>query len=103
MIRHYLRDRRCEFQECADGADVIPAYEKFLPDWVLMDWEMERVNGLTATSRLLACFPEARILIVTGYDGSALRQAALEVGARGFVLKDDLLALRSILDADKTV
>ena len=83
--------------ECADGADALGCYEANLPDWVLMDWEM-RTDGLTATRRIIKAHPEARILIVTNHDDAELRDAAIEAGARGFVLKDDLLALGSFLE-----
>ena len=83
--------------ECADGADALGCYEANRPDWVLMDWEM-RTDGLTATRRIIKAHPEARILIVTQHDDNNLRDAAIEAGARGFVLKDDLLALGSYLE-----
>ena len=79
----------------SNGADALGCYEANRPDWVLMDWEM-RTDGLTATRRIVKAHPEARILIVTQH-GEELRDAAIEAGARGFVLKDDLLALGSFL------
>ena len=82
--------------ECADGADALECYEETRPDWILMDWEM-RTDGLTATRRIVEAHPEARILIVTQHDDAELRDAAIEAGARGFVLKHDLLALQSLL------
>ena len=82
--------------ECEDGADALDCYEANRPDWVLMDWEM-RTDGLTATRRIIKAHPGARILIVTHHDDPLLRRAALEAGARGFILKDDLLALQSLL------
>lgn len=83
--------------ECADGADALAGYEATRPDWVLMDWEM-KTDGLTATRRIIKAHPQARILIVTQHDDDNLRDAAIEAGARGFVLKDDLLALGSFLE-----
>ncbi len=97
MIKHYLRELSDEFRECEDGAEAVSAYAEFTPDWVLMDWEMKRVDGLTATRRILASFPEAHILFVTQFDEPELRQAAAEAGASGFVSKDDLLTLQSLL------
>jgi CheY-like chemotaxis protein len=95
MIRHYLHKLADVVAECEDGADALDCYEKNRPDWVLMDWEM-RTDGLTATRRIVKAHPEARILIVTQHDD--MRDAAIEAGARGFVLKDDLLALGSFLE-----
>lgn len=97
MIKHYLHELSGEFRECADGAEAVSAYAEFLPDWVLMDWEMKQVNGLVATRNIIAGFPDAKILMVTNYDGKDMRQAASEAGVSGFVLKDNLLTLRSLL------
>jgi len=97
MIKHYLRELSNDFRECADGAEAVSTYAEFLPDWVLMDWEMKQVNGIVATRNIIADFPDAKVLMVTNYDEKVLRQAATEAGARGFVLKDDLLSLHSLL------
>ncbi|MFN2390845.1 MAG: response regulator transcription factor [Pyrinomonadaceae bacterium] len=97
MIKQYLRDLTDETRECEDGADVLSAYKAFLPDWVLMDWEMKRVNGLVATRQIIANFPDAKILMVTNYNEKDLQIAAKDAGASGFVLKDDLLTLHSFL------
>lgn len=97
MLRQFLGGDAGEFRECEDGADALAAYENFQPDFVLMDFEMKRVNGLAATRLIRAQFPEAAVLIVTNHDEPALRAAATGAGARGFVLKHDLLSLRSLL------
>ena len=96
-VKFYLRDLVDETRECADGAEALDVYTEFQPDWVLMDWEMKRVDGLTAARRIRAAYPKAQILLVTQYDDRELRQAASEAGVSGYVLKDDLLALRSLL------
>jgi CheY-like chemotaxis protein len=79
--------------ECADGAEALAAYQKYLPDWVLMDWEMKLMDGLEATRRIIKSFPAAQILLVTQYNDKELRRAAHEAGACGFFVKDDLLDL----------
>jgi DNA-binding NarL/FixJ family response regulator len=63
-----------------------------------MDNEMPNVDGLTATRRIVGEHPDARIVMVTHYDDRELREAAREAGACGYVVKDDLLALRSYLE-----
>ena len=94
MIRSLLEDLLTEVYECADGAQAVETYAQHHPDWVLMDIEMGAVNGLTATRALKALDPEARILMVTNYHDDALRTAAAQAGACGYVRKENLLELR---------
>lgn len=94
MTKFFLRDLPFEFEECADGADALDCYEKTRPDWVLMDWEMRRMDGLTAIKQIIKKYPQARILMVTQYDDEQLKEAAINAGARGFVLKENLMDLR---------
>ena len=98
MIKKYLRGLFDDFRECGDGFDALAFYEETLPDWVLMDWEMKRMNGLEATRNIIEKYPQAKILMVTNYDKKDLRRAALDAGAKGFVTKDDLPALRPFLN-----
>jgi CheY-like chemotaxis protein len=86
-----------EIYECADGDAALAAYNEFHPDWVLMDIQMQNINGLEATRRILAYDPQARIVIVTNYDDAHLRETARSIGARDYVLKEDLFALPLVL------
>ena len=97
MIRRFLGDLAAEIRETDDGETALDAYATFLPDWVLMDIEMKHTNGIVATERIRAAYPQANIVIVTNYDDDCLRERATEAGARGYVLKENLLALRSML------
>lgn len=88
--------------ECTDGAEALAAYEAHqldAGDWVLMDVEMARMDGLTATRELRAAHPEARVVIVTKHNDEALRAAAFNSGACGFVPKENLLELRALVNA----
>jgi two-component system response regulator DegU len=98
MMRQFLPSNAGEICECEDGIDALEYYERFLPDWVLMDWEMKQMNGLEATKQIISKFPEAKILLVTQYNDRELRAAASEAGVCGFVLKEDLAELRRLLD-----
>ncbi len=99
MMRQFLPSDAGEICECEDGIDALEYYEKFLPDWVLMDWEMKQMNGFEATKQIVGKFPEAKIVLVTQYNDIELREAASEAGAFGFVLKEDLAELRRFLVA----
>ena len=85
-------------EECDDGADALAAYERHRPDWVFMDIEMSRTDGLTATQDIVRAFPEAKVVIVSKHDDEGLRAAARTAGARGYVLKENLIAVRELLE-----
>ena len=100
LIRSVVGDLAETVTECADGAEAVAAYatQQFNgDDRVLMDLEMPGVDGLEATRRLRALFPEAQIIIVTQYGDSHLRAAARQAGACGYVLKEDLLTIRTMI------
>jgi CheY-like chemotaxis protein len=94
IMRSFLPESFDEVCECADGFDALDCYRAFLPDWVLMDWEMKRMDGLAATRDIISSFPKAQILMVTQHNDRELRRAASEAGVRGFFTKDNLLDLR---------
>jgi len=81
--------------ECADGDEVAAAVAAHVPDIVLMDVRMRRVDGVTATG-LLRRADGPPVLILTTFDDDDALWGALEAGAAGFVLKDataeDLIA-----------
>jgi DNA-binding NarL/FixJ family response regulator len=63
-----------------------------------MDIEMSRMDGLTATRNIVQAFPGARVVIVTKHDNNYIREAAREAGACGYVLKENLMAIRELLE-----
>jgi len=97
MIKKLLSDLTDAFKECVDGAQALAAYGQHHSDWVLMDINMKVMDGLAATRQIKAAFPEARIIIVTGYDDARLREAAHSAGAWAYVNKENLFELRRIL------
>jgi CheY-like chemotaxis protein len=88
--------------ECEDGDEVLSAFMLYQPDWVVMDVEMERMDGLKATAVLTKWYPQAKVIIVTKHTDAQTRQAASEAGARFFLGKDDLMSLRQLIQ-DQTV
>jgi len=97
LIRQVASDSCDEVFECEDGDEVLAAFDNHRPDWVLMDLEMKRVDGLQATATLMQFHPEAKVIIVTNYQDNMTRLAAAEAGARYFVGKDELLTLRFLI------
>ena len=97
MIKRFIRDVADEIMECADGDEALAIYQTFLPDWVLMDIEMKRMGGFEAAKQIKESFPNAEIVFVTSYNDANLRTIARDLGAKGFVLKENLSILREFI------
>ena len=97
LIRDFLPDVADEIYECSDGEQAIQLYEQHRPDWVLMDQEMPRMDGISAVRKIITEFPEAQICMVTAFDDDDLRLAAISAGAAGFVIKDNLFELEALM------
>jgi DNA-binding NarL/FixJ family response regulator len=74
--------------EAADGAEAVSLARSLRPDVVLMDLRMPRVDGLTATRRIVADPDPPAVLVLTTFDLDENVYAALAAGASGFLLKD---------------
>jgi DNA-binding NarL/FixJ family response regulator len=74
--------------EAGNGHEAVRLAERLLPDVVLMDLHMPGMNGVTATERILATRPAARVLALTTFDDDDHLYPALAAGACGFVVKD---------------
>lgn len=97
LVRSIVSKLGDEVYECEDGDQVLAAFTEHQPDWVVMDVEMKRMDGLQATAQLIAHYPETKIVIVTNYTDVQTRAAASAAGAIAFCSKDDLLLLRKLI------
>ena len=84
--------------EAGDGAEAISLAADLQPDIILMDLGMPVVGGIEATRRILRTSPHIAILVVSMFEDDDSVFAALQAGARGYLLKGALKAeiLRSI-------
>jgi len=71
----------------ATGTEAIAAYRACRPDVVTMDITMPDMDGIEATRRIMAEFPDAKIVMVTSHGQEKMVLDALKAGARGYVLK----------------
>ena len=71
------------------GADAIRLYEEYQPDVLLMDIRMENINGLEASENIMVSHPDARILLLTTFSDDEYIIEALEIGVKGYLLKQD--------------
>jgi DNA-binding NarL/FixJ family response regulator len=74
--------------EAADGVEALEVARDTRPDVVLMDIRMPRLDGLTATERLLAAAEPPRVVVLTTFDQNEYVVRAMRAGAYGFLLKD---------------
>jgi DNA-binding NarL/FixJ family response regulator len=74
--------------EASDGVEAVTVTRRVQPDVVLMDIRMPKLDGLQATSRLMAAGSAARVLILTTFDLDDYIYQALATGASGFLLKN---------------
>ncbi len=94
--------------EASDGEEAITLIEREQPDVAVFDIQMPRVNGLDATRRVKAKFPNTRVLILTAYDDDPYVFVALQAGASGYLLKtsssDELVrAVHAVADGESAL
>lgn len=102
LVKKIIGGNEIEIFECEDGFYSPDEYERIRPDVVLMDINMEKMNGLDASMQILKNYPKAQIIILTNYDDEAMRQKASSYGIRHYILKEDLMQLRDLLKQYRT-
>ncbi len=73
--------------QAADGAEAVRMFRQHLPDVTLMDLRLPDMSGVEALLAIRAESPEARVIMLTTFEGDANIRRALEAGARGYLLK----------------
>lgn len=92
--------------EAEDGRAAIRRVETLLPDLVLMDLSMPRMNGLEAIKDIKKQSPDTKIVALTVHKAEEYILATLKAGADGYVLKDAhhselVLALKNVLSGKR--
>ncbi|HXC26123.1 MAG TPA: response regulator transcription factor [Gemmatimonadaceae bacterium] len=87
--------------EARGGREAIDLVERVRPNVVVMDLDMDEVNGLTATQEIIAKGGLTRILILTMHSEEESLTALLQAGASGFLVKS--VADRELVDAIRAV
>ncbi|MDC7289847.1 response regulator transcription factor [Blautia schinkii] len=83
----------------ASGEEAVALYETHLPDILLMDIQMKGIGGLAAGEQILSRHPDARILFLTTFSDNEYIIKALGMGAKGYLIKQDIEALIPALQA----
>jgi len=106
-VRNMLQsDRAMEVVgECGDGDEAITQTLELLPDILLLDVYMPRLPGIEAMRAIMNGSPTVKIILLTSTISTQQIIEALQIGARGIVLKDALAdhlttAIRSVMGGD---
>ena len=81
------------------GEEAIEHYESFLPDILLMDIQMGGISGLDAGERIISKFPDAKVLLLTTFSDNEYIVKALQIGAKGYLIKQNAEAIIPALKA----
>lgn len=73
--------------EATTGREAVAAAQTLRPDVVIMDIRMPELDGTEATRRIAATAPDVAVLVLTMYDDDDTVFAAMQAGARGYLLK----------------
>jgi DNA-binding NarL/FixJ family response regulator len=87
--------------EARSGQDALEKFRETRPDVVLMDLRLPDMNGIDAMIAIRGEFPEARVVVLTTFEGDAEIKRALAAGARGYLLKS--MPPRELLDGIRQV
>ena len=87
--------------EAPDGDEAIHKFRQHKPDVTLMDLRLPKLGGVGAITAIRSEFPNARVIVLTTFDGDEDIYRALQAGARGYLLKgmeaDELIdAIRAV-------
>jgi DNA-binding NarL/FixJ family response regulator len=92
--------------EASNGNAGVELFRTHLPDVTLMDLRLPGLGGVEAVAKIRTEFPQARIIVLTTFDGDEDIYRALQAGARGYLLKgmfgDELLDAIRAVHAGKT-
>jgi DNA-binding NarL/FixJ family response regulator len=88
--------------EAADGEAAVRTVREQQPDALLLDLSMPLLDGLDAIPEIRRAAPACTIVVLSGYSDANLRQAAVQAGADGFLVKgmlprDVVAALRALV------
>jgi DNA-binding NarL/FixJ family response regulator len=87
--------------QASTGREAIQLFRQHRPDVTLMDLRLPDISGIDAMSAILTEFADARIVMLTTFDGDAEIQRSLAAGARGYLLKNT--PPKDLLDAIRQV
>jgi PAS domain S-box-containing protein len=96
VVRRGVRSLLCGQPNCdvcgeaVDGRDAIEKARQLVPDVIIMDVSMPRLNGLEATRQLRDILPHSEVLILSQHESAEMARHVFKAGARGYVVKSSI-------------
>jgi len=87
--------------EAASGPEALEQFQQYQPDVTLMDLRLQHASGIEVMAAIRAEFPEARVIMVSTFEGDLDTRAALQAGAWSHIVKT--MHPREIADAIRQV
>lgn len=87
--------------EASNGVEALDRYRALLPDVVVMDYRMPLEDGVESTRKIVAEYPNARVILLSVYEGEEDIWNAWQAGVKGYLSKSE--AADNFLDAIRSV
>ncbi len=87
IVGRVLRDAQFDVVEASNGGDAIQMFYKEKPDIVLMDLNMDGIDGTTAIRGILQINPAAKIVVISATSDAHIVVNVLRLGAKRYVTK----------------
>lgn len=97
LVRNLFLETFTDIYETSSGLEAVEKYKSKTPELVFMDINIEKLDGISTTKKILNEFPKAKIVIVSQYNSPKISKAAKDAGAIDYVTKDDLSRLFEIV------
>jgi len=74
-------------EDARNGEEALEKYKKLNPELVIMDILMPKLDGVSATKKIVGYDPEAKIIVVTAVNKFGLEEECINAGAKAFIRK----------------
>jgi two-component system OmpR family response regulator len=99
LLLAILSESGDEIRACVEGTEALSLCALEQPDWVVLDLNLARVDGLNLTRQMRIRCPQTRVLLVTDEDDARLRERATQAGAAQVISKERLNELPELFRA----
>jgi CheY-like chemotaxis protein len=97
LLHTLLSGKGDELFECVEGTEALGLCVLEQPDWVVLDLNLARADGLDLTRQIRRACPRTSVLLVADEDDARLRERAAQAGAAHFITKERLIDLPQLL------